>query len=183
LKEPENNTTHACEAYQCIRGWGIPEKVEIVPNGTPDFGEKDLPLLEAFFARLSGALTRFAEAHTLTTEKYWHQCPSWRFTFRHPKGGLACLEVMKEGDEEVVIYSYWWIDDVEKARRNSCRAQSERLTLDEIQIHRRIEETLSMVLSWSLDDLTTKATGFEQACKGRSKEDLQRELSQYPYPT
>jgi hypothetical protein len=84
-----------------------------MPNGTPQFLEQELPTLEAFFSEISDVLKKFAEDFNLKIDQYWHQMPSWRFSFKHPKDGIACIEVMKESVTAIKIYSYWWIDDFE----------------------------------------------------------------------
>ena len=61
-----------------------------MPNGNPKFNVEELPKLEEFFAPFSDELQRFAEKHNLLIDKYWHQFHSWRFSFKHPKGGIGC---------------------------------------------------------------------------------------------
>src|SRR5262245_14965727 len=95
-----------------------------MPNGDPNVHVETLPRLEYFFSTLSEVLNAFSSKHDLLVDKYWHQFPSWRLSFRHPKGGVACLEVMKEEDG-IKIYSYWWLDKYDEFTRYSKRTESD----------------------------------------------------------
>ena len=86
-----------------------------MPNGDPDFADKMLPELEAFFAPFSAACHQFAEKYNIKIDKYYHQFPSWSFLFRHPAGGIGQIQLMKKSESQLVIYESWWHDDYDKA--------------------------------------------------------------------
>src|SRR5262245_864534 len=60
-----------------------------MPNGNPDFYEKELPALEAFFAPTAGVLKDLADDHNLMLDRYYHQSPSWRFNCSKYSGRFA----------------------------------------------------------------------------------------------
>ena len=153
-----------------------------MPNGNPHFSEQELPTLKAFFSGISNVLTKFAEDFNLKIDQYWHQMPSWRFSFKHPKGGLACVEVMKESDTEIKFYSYWWIDDFENATRYSRTAETDVFKLDGAKLRHLLQDELRMVLSWPLDGWTEITTGYAQAWSCYTAEDFSNFEDSYPLP-
>ena len=119
-----------------------------MPNGDPDFHEKELPALERFFSTLKPVLTAFATRRNLAIDKYYHQVPAWEFRFRHPSGGEAYLEVRRVDDETVELISAWWQDDYDAATRSTRWANSGELKLSNIDLVRLLHFHLDEVLSW-----------------------------------
>jgi hypothetical protein len=115
---------------------------------------------EVFFANLTDCFERFAEKHNMKVDKYWHEFPSWRFTFKHPKGGLACIEVMKEEKAEFKVYGYWWLDNYNKGTRSSRKYESKILQIERADMRDLLEDTLEKIISWPLDSWTEVGTGF-----------------------
>ena len=142
---------------------------------------KETAMLDNFFSPFSWTLLNFAAAHHLRVDKYWHNFPSFRFDFRHPKGGLAAVEVFREGETSLSIYGYWWIDDYDQGTRNGRRYRSEILPLDSIKLEDLLEETLTTVVAWPLGSWTDIATGLGDSWK-RSFTKEQFELLVYDYP-
>jgi len=95
---------------------------------------EDTSHLNSFFSQFSWAFLNFAAEHHLRVDKYWHDFPSWQFSFRHPKGGAACIEVFREGDTELSVSGYWWIDDHDQGTRHSRTYKSEVFTVDDIEM-------------------------------------------------
>ena len=153
-----------------------------MPNGSQHFYEQELPALEAFFSRIETVLTQFGDVHNLKIDRYWHQLPSWRFSFKHPKRGLACIEVIKESDTEIKIYSYWWMDDFEKATRYSCRLETEPFMPDARKLQPLLESILSEILSRPLDAWSEIKSGLEQIWSIYSKEEFLKFEDSYPLP-
>ena len=141
-----------------------------MPNGNPHFSVQELPTLKAFFSGISDVLARFA------------QMPSWRFSFKHPKGGIGCIEVMKESATEIKIYSYWWIDDFENATRYSRSSETNVLTLGDVELRNLLQDALTLLLSWPLNAWTEITTGYAQAWSGYTKEDFSKFEGAYPLP-
>ena len=153
-----------------------------MPNGNPHFNEEELPALEEFFSRIGGVLTRFADDFNLTVARYWHQFPSWRFTFKHPKGGLACIEVMKSGESEIEIYGYWWVDDFDQATRYSHGKVCTTYRLEDLELYDLLKDRLERIVSWTRDDLTDVSSGLEEAWSIFKKEDFLRFNDRYSLP-
>ena len=154
-----------------------------MPNGNPDFHEKELPVLESFFAPIANLLTAFGAKHNLMLEKYWHEFPSWRFSFRHPKGGVACLEVMRDSPSSIKLYRYWWIDDYDNFSRYAKRDETQRYELATPNLKQILEEQFSGLLSWDKDTWTQVATGYESSWKRHGRESFERDVARYPEPT
>ena len=153
-----------------------------MPNGNPDFNEKELPALEAFFSPLADVLNGFGARYNLMLDRYYHQFPSWRFNFRHPQGGLASLEVMKDSEDSIKIHLYWWIDDYDKFTRSSRTGETPSYEVNGTDMAQILEEQLRRVLSWGLGEWSQFTTGFEQAWKSRGRRWLQEDVKRYPLP-
>ena len=136
-----------------------------MPNGNRHFKEEELPVLEEFFSRIGDLLTKFADDFNLKIERYWHQMPSWRLNFKHPKGGFACIEVMKNHESEIKIYSYWWLDDFDKGTRHSRTTESDSYRLEDLQLYDLLRENLKLIVSWTSNEWTDISSGFQEAWK------------------
>ena len=122
----------------------------------------------------------FAAKHHLLIDKYWHNLPSWRFSFRHPKGGFGGIEVFKEGDEEIKVSGYWWLDDYDKGIRRGRRHESGVLNVNSFVMLDLLEDVLNKLVSWPLDSWTEEAHGLGDSWKKHfCKEEFERI---YDYP-
>lgn len=119
--------------------------------------------LDDFFAQFSWAFLNFVTKHHLQVDKYWHDFPSWRFSFRHPKVGAACIEDFREQETQVSIAAYWWMDDYDQGTRSGRTYQSEILTVDSTRMAELLEETLRELVSLPLNSL--------DRCTGRIMEE------------
>ena len=136
---------------------------------------------DKFFSPLSWTLLNFAAAHHLRVDKYWHHFPSFRFDFRHPKGGVAAIEVFREGETTLSVYAYWWMDDYDQGIRSGRRYQSEILTLDSIKLEDLLEETLTTVVAWPRDSWTDITSGLGDSWKRHfTKEQFELQINDYP---
>ena len=152
-----------------------------MPNGSPKFHEEELPALDSFFSLIADLLNEFASRHHLSLAKYYHQSHSWRFNFRHPKGGVASIEVMKETDDSVKLYSYWWHDDYDTFTRYAKRDESGLLEAGKLSAN-LLEKKLKEILSWELGEWTETATGYEEHWKPYGREFIEKDVERYPRP-
>jgi hypothetical protein len=153
-----------------------------MPNGHHDFGETDFPVLEAFFAPLADTLTAFGARHNLMLEKYYHESPSWRFNFRHPKGGVASIDVMRDSPDSIKIARYWWVDDYDTFSRSLRTEESQSYQLNDIDVNDILEDQLEQVLSWEKGTWTQVATGYERFWKPQGRKFIERDVERYPQP-
>lgn len=136
--------------------------------------------VEDFFAPFSESLVGFADEHGLRVDKYWHGLPSWRFSFRHPQTGNACIEVSKE-DQGLRVYSYWWYDDFERGARFGRTFKSEILNLDVKGMSGLLIATLEEILSWPLSSWTEITEGLGDSWRSNfSKEQFAALDDKYP---
>ncbi len=131
-----------------------------MPNGDPQFGEKTLPGLEAFFSNLAPLLERFASSHNLKIEKYYHESHSWSLQFRHPHGGVAKIDVVKHSDSHVRIWACWWHDDYDKATRSIKRFETEPLDIAFSVLERALESALATIASWEFGSWDSVHGGY-----------------------
>jgi hypothetical protein len=137
--------------------------------------------LDNFFSQFAWAFLNFAAEHHLRIDKYWHNFPSWRFSFRHPKGGAACIEVLKEGGTHLSVLAYWWLDNYDQGTRSSRRYQSETFTADSIKMAELLEETLTTIVTWPIDSWTEVTAGLGDSWKRSfTKEQFENQVDDYP---
>jgi hypothetical protein len=154
-----------------------------MPNGDPEWGVKEYPKLEAFFSKISDTLEGFARKHNLTIEKYYHQGPDWELMFRHPKGGIAYVDVRKDDDEHVTISGVWWVDDYDQYTRSIKHQQGPQCTLENSILLAELNNTFKTVLSWRQEDLKPfKSVYYKEWKLHWTKEQFQKELEKYPVP-
>lgn len=153
-----------------------------MPNGSHEFYEKELLALETFFAQIADVLNEFASKHSLMLDRYYHDSPSWRFNFRHPKGGVASIDVMKQADDSARIYNYWWIDDYDQFTRFLRMEEAATFKLGDPDLARILEEQLRTVLSWQPGEWTWTATDFEQTWGPFPREWIDKDPERYPVP-
>ena len=137
--------------------------------------------LNEIFASISPTLLKFAEKHNLRADKYWHNFPSWRFSFKHPSGGLASIEVMAESNDFLKIYGYWWIDDFDSGSRYSKRYESELIQPN--NIFPMLENVFILVVNWDINSWSETTHGFKESwSKTFSKDQFLKLNDKYPTP-
>lgn len=124
-----------------------------MPNGSPNFHKEELPLLEAFFAKISPVLNSFALDHNLHVEKYYHEGPSWSFQFKNQKGGIGQIEVGKKDDDKITLLNCWWIDDYDTSTRFLKYPSGKELGLDHHELYQALENALTEILQWDKSEL------------------------------
>jgi len=152
-----------------------------MPNGDPGWKSRERPGLEKFFGRIAGTLKKFARRHNLALQKYYHQFPSWDFTFRHPHGGLAKIEVHKRGDDRVEIPAGWWVDDYGKCIRSLKKSEKVVCSLESGELKNLLEHTLLDVCSWQVQQLVPVDYEYKQ-WRRFTKDDFDQEVQGYPMP-
>ena len=126
----------------------------IMPNGSPNFEKEELPLLEAFFAKISSVLDSFANNHNMLITKYYHQGPSWNFQFKHPTDGVGKIDVQKSDNDTVYVGYGWWIDDYDTSTRFMKFIQGKNIGIDHGELRQVLEDALEDILQWQKDELT-----------------------------
>jgi hypothetical protein len=150
---------------------------DIRANSVENIGE-----LDTFFSKFSESWGRFAEHHNLQVVKYWHQEPGWRFNFQHPKGGEACIEILRVEGQGLRVYAYWWVDDYGEGTRTSKRNGSDVISGDQFDVQ-ILEDLFVRVVSWELDDSALIVNGdFRQVWSRWSKESFEKLHKQFPVP-
>lgn len=134
-----------------------------------------------FFRKFSWAFLNFAAKHHVVVDKYWHDLPCWRFSFRHPKGGLGCIGGFREAENQIKVFGYWWLDDFDEGTRNSRRHESESSEVESSVMLDLLEEVLDRLVSWPLNSWTEIARGLGKSWKEHfSKEKFEQQISNYP---
>jgi hypothetical protein len=157
-------------------------KVIRMPNDDYVSEEERLPDVKAFFTKISGVLNRFAHAHNLRIEKYYHDIPGWEFLFRHPEGGRCYIEVLKKGEQYVTLLADWSVYEYDEG--TAYDKHTHRITHSIVTpvLEAGLRDVLKLVLSWSREDLKLIAKRSGDFKEGLSREDFEKDLERYPVP-
>jgi hypothetical protein len=163
---------------------GLVLENKFMPNGSAEWYEKDLPVLEAFFSKIADVLERFAQSHNLLIDKYYHQGPDWDLLFRHPENGVGQIIVRMFGEEKVKIYPAWWIDNYDVNRRDSKHEEGISCSIKHEELHAMLENLFRKIVSWRKEDLIKGAPhpSFLDWRKEMTKEEFEKQDDRYPIP-
>lgn len=127
-----------------------------MPNGTHMYSDEEWHEVLAFFAKNGEPLTSFALTYGLKIEKYYHDASSWDFEFRHPKGGIAGVELFyKVEDGSVMVSSSWQLDDYDKRTRYLRWSEGGRRRVDPVVgIRGEIAREIMTILEWEPREMT-----------------------------
>ncbi len=151
-----------------------------MPNGNPNFEKEELPLLEAFFSRISSVLELFSNEHNLLIKKYYHEGPSWSFMFKHPIGGVGKIDVQKNDNDTVCVGYGWWIDDYDTSTRfMKYPPPSGKIGLDHIGLRQALEDALADILQWKKENLISHKAPHPWS-KHCSKEQFYKQYENLP---
>ena len=156
-----------------------------MPNGHSDFATKEKPLLDAFFKPVALVMEKFAEQHNLRLSKYYHQFPTWDFTFKHPKNGVGKIEVDKDSDTTLGVYACWWFDDYDSFTRHIKKSEKKTVQLNPSDLENLLASAFRLVLGWQFGTWDEKHTSetYRTGWKQFSKEQFQKEnVELYPIP-
>jgi hypothetical protein len=115
-------------------------------------GDLRLAVVKAAFERLAPDLGRFAERHSLHIERYKRGFSMWAFLFRHPKGGVASLQLSinlarDTDDLRATVLAHWWVDIADEQRRLAAEFPAIRLeTLEAAEVLESLERVFARVL-------------------------------------
>jgi hypothetical protein len=152
-----------------------------MPNGDPRSNVK-MQELDEFFRTIAEVLTQFAQRHNLKLQKYYHESPSWSFTFRHPKGGVAKIEVARESANTLHLSSSWWYDNYDNATRFARKTISQSLPRTPKVLDSELEKTLSLITSWQFGEWDESHGGNDSWKTNWTKQQFELLLEQYPIP-
>ena len=147
-----------------------------MPNGDPDWHEKELPQLEEFFAPIAERIRVFATKNRLSIDRYYHQAPGWSLRFRHPEGGEAYVEIRRVDEKSFVLLQSWWMDDSTANARSIKLGKSGPHSRDEVDLTTTLQTSLDEVRSWQPGEWTQVAVTYEE--QQRREEGLRREALQ-----
>ena len=124
----------------------------------------DVSHSDTVFSQFSWAFLNFAADHHAKIDKHWHGFDSWRFSFRHSKGGAACIEVFREVETGISVSAYWW-DDYANGTRSATVFRSETRTVDSFEMSNLLEQTLREVVAWPVNSWTNVTEGWDYSWK------------------
>jgi hypothetical protein len=104
------------------------------------------------FDEVAPILETFAETNNLLLEKYDHEAPIWRFSFKHPIDGVGSILVSVNKKGEISVSGSWWIDEYDNGIRRL--RVSESVVTIKIDLSNTMKTVLATLLKWSPQSLT-----------------------------
>lgn len=152
-----------------------------MPNGS-HWTKDEWEAIERFFERVGPQVSRFAAAHHLKIDRYYHGAPTWSLLFRHTSGGVGKIDVERTSDERLRICSCWWMDDYQTGTRLLKEEHGAEMPASSLGDGLVLTESLRMILGWQKDGLTAHG-GYKGTWRKHCTEEQFRLLeSEYPTP-
>lgn len=152
-----------------------------MPNGN-HWAKGQWEAIEGFFECIGPLLSRFAAAHDLKIEKYYHGAPTWSLLFRHTSGGVGKIDVERTSEEKLRIWSYWWLDDYESGIRFLKTEKAAEMPASSLGNSLVLTEALRMILGWRKNELTAHGGYKDTWQKHFTEEQFRRLDSEYSTP-
>jgi hypothetical protein len=153
-----------------------------MPNGSPDFDEKERPQLDQFFAPVAACLEQFGQEHNLLLTRYWHQEPCWDFMFRHPLRGVGRIMIHKAGEDLLSVLGLWWVDRYVEFTRYIRRSAPHSIEREPNRLTSALRDVFREILEWHEENWTEIARDYQQIWSRASKEEFESVLGIYPIP-
>lgn len=151
-------------------------------DAPPPIESQPFKAYEAFFAPVSAGILRLASDRGLKLEKYYHEAPSWSLLFRHPKGGVAKVEISKKEDGRVGVGGVWWKDDFDAGTRSLKWFEEQVVSHDEAAVARGASKMLELVLAHQLGSWSQVADGYKPLWHPYGRSFIEDDEKRYPFP-
>ena len=152
-----------------------------MPNGSPDFAEKERPLLEQYFAPVADCLERFGLEHNLMLTRYWHQEHCWDYMFRHPLAGVGRIMIHKAKDL-LSVQGLWWVDKYDEFSRYLRRSIPHVVKRDPKDLAPVLRARLEEVLGWQEQNWDEIVGGYQEVWSPTTKKAFEDAITYYPIP-
>lgn len=134
-----------------------------------------------FYESVAPILEEFHRSHNLMLEKFWRGSSSWRFSFKHPTGSIACLEMVGDSPDQVEINSYCWKDDYDSGTRRLRVEVTKDVEVDHLYL--TLEKCFQDLMTWEINSLNQVVGGFQEIwSKNHSREEYLAFEGRYPTP-
>jgi hypothetical protein len=155
-----------------------------MPNGQSGSRDEYLLQLAAAFEPVAQVLEKFGERHNLRLEKYYHEEPSWSFTFRHPSGGIGKIGILSRSTEGegFDLNCSWWYDDYDSLKRHIKSFRKDHLPANPDILSEELERCLALVLSWVFGNWDEVHSGNKTWKKNWTREQFLGLVERYPIP-
>lgn len=138
--------------------------------------------IEDFFSPVYAGIQNLADRRNLLLEKYHQDAPVWSLLFRHPKGGVAKIDLLRTDEGKVALSAVWWKNDFEASTRYLK-------WFDEVIVEKECEaivagiaDLLDSVLAYPDDAWSKTVGGFKLLWDASGRDSVEGEGRQYPLP-
>lgn len=148
----------------------------------PPIKSQPFKAYDEFFAPLSADILRLVSERGLHLEKYYHEAPCWSLLFRHPKGGVAKVEVAKKEDGRVGVSGVWWKDDFDAGTRSLVWFEEEVVGHDGLAVSRSAKVMFERILAHPLGAWSKVADGYKPLWHPYGRSFIEDDEKRYPLP-
>lgn len=138
--------------------------------------------IEGFFSPVYAGVQGLADRRNLLLEKYYQEAPVWSLLFRHPKGGVAKIDLLKTNQGRVALSAVWWINDFEASTRYMKWFEEVIVEKECEAIVTGISVLLDRVLAHPYGDWSKAVDGFKPLWESSGRDSVEGEERRYPLP-
>ena len=137
---------------------------------------------DEFFGPISAGIVRLATERGLLIDKYYHEAPCWSLIFRHPKGGVAKVEITEKDDGRVGIGGVWWMDDFDAGTRSLKWFEEEVVAHEDAEVGRSAEMMFERILAHRGGEWSKVADGYKPLWQPYGRSYIEDDEKRYPLP-
>jgi hypothetical protein len=150
-----------------------------MPNGDPN---SDYEGMERFFAPIAEAIKEFASRKNLFVDKYYHDGCDWTLRFRHPKGGVANIFLIRDQCDQLLIGSCWTFDDYDKLTRYFHQRDLDQYPPDPNLVVNALEKELAALTRLAFGSWNGASPGNKGWRELFTKDQFAAQEATYPIP-
>jgi hypothetical protein len=128
--------------------------------------------VEDFFKNNQLVLVNFSERYGLFIDKYYHNDSTWDFRFKHPKGGVATVELKYHPEINMITVSGNWYIDVYDEFTRYLKWGDTSIVSNENSLREMLKKYLVEILKWEKSEMTAYRD-YENPWKEYSKNEFE----------
>ncbi len=148
----------------------------------PPIESQPFKAYDEFFAPISAGILRLASTRGLKLEKYYHEAPLWSLLFRHPKGGVAKVDISMRDDGRVSVFGVWWKDDFDAGTRSLARFEEEIVPHEDTAVARSAAVTLEKILARQPGSWSQVVDGYKPLWQPYGHSFIEDDEKRYSFP-
>jgi hypothetical protein len=137
---------------------------------------------DEFFAPISADISTLVTERGLLLKKYYHEAPCWSLLFRHPKGGVAKVEISKKDDGRIGVCGVWWKDDFDAGPRSIMSFDEDVVERSGVAVTGSAQEMLARILAHQSGVWSKVVDGYKPLWHPYGRSFIEDDEKRYPLP-